>query len=133
MHDAAISMTLCVDSTTVPWSFGGSVIKAAAHHLHRCLVKKHQNLALDEASSINVSHGNSSRSLADKMILLVMCIGFCCLLWFSSLTFIVIGGIFWLPLYFDKVGVQQLGSCMIILRVVRPIRLASPQRWHLWT
>lgn len=112
---AAVSMALRVNSITIPLSFGVSVIKAAVRRTCGQPVKKRRGLGLDEAVCINTVWGVEGASLANQMMSFAMCIRFCCLLRFSSLMVIVVGGIYWIPSYHDESGECQLGGCIIIL------------------
>ena len=48
------------------------------------------------------------------MIAVAIGLGFACLLWFVSLAAIIIGGIYWIPPFFEG-NVRHLGGCVFIL------------------
>ena len=112
----AVSMALRVNSITVPPLFYVSVIKGASRRLRGRPVVKRRGLAFDEAAMIagEKGWGGAKAPLGDLMVAVAMALGFACLLRFSSLAVVVIGGIYWVPPY-TEAGVEKLGGCVIIL------------------
>ena len=79
-------------------------------------MKKRRGLAYDEAAKIVSVDGwcGPNSTLADRMIAVAMAIGFACLLRFVGLACIIIGGIYWVPVYWEGTT-HHLGGCVIIL------------------
>ena len=112
----AVGMAMRVNSIILPRLFYVSMIKSASRRIRGRPVKKRRGLAYDEAAKISSDEGWGGRSspLADNMIAVAMGLGFSCLLRFVSLAAIIIGGIYWIPPYFEG-SERHLGGCVIIL------------------
>ena len=112
----SVSMALRVNSIRMPPLFYVQMIKSASKRTRGRPIRKRRGLAYDEAAKIVSTNGwcGPNSTLADRMIAVAMAIGFACLLRFVGLASIIIGGIYWVPAYWEGVT-HHLGGCVIIL------------------